>query len=268
MRLQEGVELAFEVDTGSDTTILDKSLEPLLGRRIGTGHVPVPFDSAVGPQGIYKAPKLSLGRTQLLAAPQIVTMELHSRPSHPYKGILGMDCLQHYCIQLDFAAGKMCFLDPDHLDTHDLGRAFPITAKPGRNTVCEGDLFGQGNMQFLVDTGFCGAFDAMLAPKLFQRFLREHKPGGADLTMTFAGGESTSAASFPRLDFCCQTYTDLYFGLVDIRPKRITANIGLRFVARHLATFNFPKRTIYLKPRSGGPLTDSRQTPSAPRPYG
>jgi hypothetical protein len=32
--------------------------------------------------------------------------------------------------------------------------------------------------------------------------------------------------------------------------------IGLRFLARHLVTLNFPKRTMYLKRTSPGPLVD------------
>lgn len=41
-------------------------------------------------------------------------------------GILGMDCLRHYCLQLDFAAGKMRFLDPKQLDVSQLGKPFPL----------------------------------------------------------------------------------------------------------------------------------------------
>ncbi len=34
--------------------------------------------------------------------------------------------------------------------------------------------------------------------------------------------------------------------------------IGLRFLARHLVTFNFPKRMMYLKRTSVGPLADGQ----------
>jgi hypothetical protein len=255
LRLENQEKLDFLVDTGSVITILDKSLEPELGHRIGTGHTPV-LDSRAGAQGIYRAPKVYLGDTQLLTAPRISTFELHCPSGHPYRGILGMDCLRHYCIQFDFAARRMRFLDPDHLDTQHLGRSFPITAKGKSLTLFDADLFGEGKMRFLLDSGFSGPFDAMLAPKLYKRLLEEHKTGGrADLSMMLEDGRSTSAASFPRLDLCGQTYTDLKFAGVGL-PHGIKGIIGLRFVARHLTTINFPKRVLYLKRISSGPLAD------------
>src|SRR2546430_314990 len=73
----------------------------------------------------YKAPELYLGGIQLRIGKKVSTIDWNGGA-----GILGMDCLQHYCIQLDFAAGKLRFLDPEHLKTEDLGQAFPITISP------------------------------------------------------------------------------------------------------------------------------------------
>ncbi len=38
LRLESGEELPFFVDTGMTLTLLDKSLEPKLGKRLGTGR--------------------------------------------------------------------------------------------------------------------------------------------------------------------------------------------------------------------------------------
>jgi len=265
LRLEDGEELPFNVDTGSALTMLDKSLEPKLGRRIGERPNLFLFDSTAGTHGIYRAPKLYIGNTQLLTGPRVVTAELHFLSGQPCKGILGMDCLGHYCIQLDFAARKMRFLDPDHLNTEDLGKPFPITTQDEERlqketefqTVFDADLFGQGNARFVLDTGANVPFDAMLEPKLYQLLLHEQKPGETNLSMTVSDGRWAPGASFPCVDLCGQTYADLRVSTIDIRPKRIKGLICLRFVARHLATFNFPKGTIYLKRISSGPLTGS-----------
>src|SRR5207244_13623223 len=39
--------------------------------------------------------------------------------------------------------------------------------------------------------------------------------------------------------------------------------LGLRFLARHLVTFDFPKRTMYLKQTSIGPLPDEKMERAA-----
>jgi len=58
-----------------------------------------------------------LGKDQLLSGKEVLTFDFkllhYSGP--PFAGILGVDCLRHYCIQLDFAARKMRFLDPETL---------------------------------------------------------------------------------------------------------------------------------------------------------
>jgi hypothetical protein len=127
-------------------------------------------------------------------------------------GILAMDCLRHYCVQLDFQAGKMRFLDSKSLDVTQLGKPYPL--KFWLYTPLYTDhvgLAGGKTARSLVDTGW-------------------------------------------NLDGSCvwdgQTYTDLDVGT--------EGNIlGLRFLARHLVTFDFPRRTMYLKlATEGHPLLD------------
>jgi hypothetical protein len=47
--------------------------------------------------------------------------DLPSLAGKPPLGILGMDCLSDYCLQLDFAQRKLRFLDPNRLDASSLG---------------------------------------------------------------------------------------------------------------------------------------------------
>ncbi|PYM10173.1 MAG: hypothetical protein DME18_16790, partial [Verrucomicrobia bacterium] len=98
LRLESGEELPFFVDTGLSVTLFDKSLETKLGKRLGEGRV-IHFNSTSG-AGIYAAPKLYLGSTPLMTGGTIFAGDLRQPSSlsgRPIMGVLGMDCLCHYC---------------------------------------------------------------------------------------------------------------------------------------------------------------------------
>src|SRR6185436_15304939 len=248
LQVESGEELPFLVDTGSPITILDKSLEPRLGKRLSA----ITVRSSFGAQesGIYPAPKLYLGGILLMTDTFITTLDFHrglALSSLRIKGVLGMDCLRHYCIQLDFEAGKLRFLDQPHIDPPSLGKPFPMVfssrgqnfstemVRAGQNESCpflsHPGLFGGSNTNLLIDTG--------------------DNVDGAVERGVIKGHYLTRLVRFIirfralRLNECTwdgETYTKLR---VWTGPK--ANQLGLRFLARHLVTFDFPNRTMYLK---------------------
>ncbi len=238
LRLESGEALPMLVDTGASGTMIDKSLEPKLGTVRGTATIQ--SWGVKEEKNVYATPKLYLGRTRLLTGDNIVTddfKKLSADAGHPIMGILGMDVLEHYCIQLDFAAGEVRFLDDERADKKKWGKAFPIQAlnpQDARPSVCE-NLFGAQGPHSLIDTG-CN-YDGWLMPKWFQQWTNQTKvsangevrPNGA------LGGET-----YPRLD------------LHEINVE--SDGIGLHFLSRHLVTLDFPKWTLYLQRQSVGPL--------------
>ena len=96
VRLENGEELPIVFDTGAPCgLVLDKSLEPKLGKQLAKRPVVWPGGKAVG--GIYRAPALYLGDVQLLAGSRVATIDMsHFRIDHPILGLVGLDCLQHY----------------------------------------------------------------------------------------------------------------------------------------------------------------------------
>jgi hypothetical protein len=257
LRFESGGELLFAVDTGAPVTVLDKSFESKLGKRIGS--VELRYSGyGIGNGGAYRAPKLYLGSTRLHTGNWIATEDL-SRfpfPNPSVSGILGMDCLRHYCVQLDFAARKIRFLDPDGLKNEELGNEFPLTFS-SRSVFVEENLLGVKGANSLIDAG--DNSDGALAPKLFQQALEDHhltnqvKRRNFGLLTDSAGSVDTPSrkAFFPRGVFRGETYSDLR-----LWEDSGGNTIGLRFLARHLVTFNFPKRIMYLKRQSVGPLID------------
>jgi hypothetical protein len=255
LHLQDGKELLFAVDTGMPVTILDKSLEPLLGKCVGTHRRNyMSFSSSMA--DTYKAPKIYLGKTRLKTWKWVVTEDINRlqvipsreipnyHPDRRVSGILGIDCLQNYCIQLDFVAHKIRFLDPERLDTNDLGDAFPLTYGIAR-FYFEDNLAGIKGTPSSIDTG--DPNDGMLVSELFNHLLLQK--GVKMVQFKLPNGQPGIAAQIPIGQFERETYTNLLV----MKDNELTS-VGLRFLARHLVTFNFPEQMVYLKQISEGPL--------------
>lgn len=249
LRLESGEELPFVVDTGSSVTFINEALAPKLGTRIET----VTFRSFGREQesGVYAAPKLYLGTTLLQRTDtHIYTWHFKQRSSQvhpPIMGLLGMDCLRNYCIQLDFAAGKMRFLEPGKANAGELGKAFPLTYST--EGLVEGSilpylhhagLLGGAGTNLLIDTGY--NVDGIVE----KGTIRGHFLARAAHLFVKSRG-----IRVPESIWDGESYTRLIVGQGE------QANLlGLRFLGRHLVTFDFPRGTLYLKRMSSGPLAN------------
>ena len=245
LHLEDGKPLLFIADTGATGTMLDKSLEAALGKCLGKTRVNYPFFGKTN-LNVYAAPKLYLGDIPLKTGRRVMTDNL-SRLSNspPFLGVLGMDCLRHYCIQLDSAAGKIRFLDPEEEAGTNLGEAFPLTFSVfGGLPSIHTNLFRPASTAFGVDTG-C-KFDAVLKPSLFRkesRRLPDQTLGqfNYDRQFTNFAGVLVHEEYLPLFDFHGEDCTNF---VLDEWPGQNL--IGLRYLSRHEVTLNFPKRMMYL----------------------
>jgi hypothetical protein len=260
LHLENGEKLLFMVDNGCPGTVLDKSLEPKLGKRLSSTLL---WYSYYGLRGltrvnVYHAPELYLGNTRLMKSDRVYTDDLRTKSwlGRPIMGILGMDCLKHYCLQLDFEADTIHFLDPDQPKTEGLGQALPLIIDNTGGVSIHAGFFGITNAGIGLDTG--DSSDGALSAGLFNKELKKQKPSLTNQWRALSGGLNARVARFPEAEFCSQTYSDLVLHKHPLMPRlEGSGNIGLRFLARHLVTFNFPKRMLYLQRRSVGPLPDS-----------
>ncbi len=94
LRLESGEDVSCAVDTGAPTSLLPKSVEPKLGKCLGEAEFST-LDTSKAKERIFAAPKLYLDDTPLVMGSHIGTWDSSM-------GVLGLDCLRHYCIQLDF----------------------------------------------------------------------------------------------------------------------------------------------------------------------
>ena len=180
---ERGEKWRFLVDSGSPMTIFDRSLRHQLGPALGTEPVQYAWSGAAVLE-VHDAPRLFLNNTLLLTGPRVWSDDLRRIwPGRRVDGILGLDCLRQYCVQLDFPNHMIRFLDPEHANGPELGRAFPLYTVINSIFV-EGDLLGAGPTLYQVDTG-C-TVDAVMKPPLF-RLAWEHQP--PDWARQFPSGE-------------------------------------------------------------------------------
>ena len=246
--LQPGEKSPFLLDTGAPVTCFDKSLEPRLGAflRTGTGYnFGVTHDISV-----YTAPTLYLGSTPLtMTGAEVITFDFkQTAPERvrPYVAILGMDVLEHYCIQIDFAAHRIRFLADAPVDRSAWGKPFPLTALDDGCVSISDNLVGGKGPGSLIDTGYTN--DGWLTPELFQQWTNDAVPP--------ADGEVHS----PNARLGGYIYSDMHLDAID--PKLLSSDdshiklngIGLHFLSRHLVTLDFPNHTMYLKRTRTSPL--------------
>ncbi|MGO8766967.1 MAG: hypothetical protein ACLQSR_17760 [Limisphaerales bacterium] len=139
-------------------------------------------------------------------------------------------------------------MDPEHTNTADLGRAFPLTGS-SYAYIQHGGLFQETGDEVLVDTG-C-PIDGELPSHLFRQEVREQQtqPSGYVKEGVLTNADP-GILLFSKCLWAGNTYTNLV--ILEGRPNLI----GLMFMARHLVTFDFPRRVMYLKQTSVGPLVD------------
>ena len=158
LQIGNGERGLFFVDTGNPVTVLDTSFEKFLGKRLGTTTLAyVEFGKAEA--GRYGAPALYLNNTKLITGDYVYTQDLRKIlgpifRGRPVMGLLGADCLRHYCVKFDFISKRLYFLDPNTPTNADWGRAFPLSSswKDHRFSVRQGFGETQG-MDLEIDTG-------------------------------------------------------------------------------------------------------------------
>ena len=253
LHLSDGQAVPCMVDTGTSFTTLDRSLKTFLGRRLRTERVQHPLSMfGVDRAGVYPAPKLYLGNVPLMTGPTVLAGRVIVTTNDHYKAILGMDCLRHYCIQVDFDEHKMRFLDPNILKRQELGLAFPLSGTTNIMAAPLVDIKWATNktVRFMVDTGFqFEGTDFTLPPVLVRPAFLGHAALGTPTFISFTSGTANQVFLFPTIALGSETYQNVRVAEIAITEGPIDGWMALPFLARHKVTFDFPNQTMYLKLR-------------------
>ncbi len=263
----EGKEYLFQLDTGSSITMFDISLRDKLPAPKGTAKVRTP--SGTIECELFDAPRAFLGPLSLKGAVGVVDLEpAGSAVKRRRHGVIGMNFLKNYCVQMDFDKGLVSFLKskPDRgifsflrasKNKHpEWGEEIPIrydsrSGIPHIKAKVEG-----AEVDFTIDTGyvhligwpdlpfanFTGQLESRVLNRLRSKIYFEQK----HLTQrtTHKGKESFDSdkgAIVSRFSIGALEYKDAVF------REGGESVLGMGFLSRHLVTFDFPNDKMYLK---------------------
>ncbi len=235
--------ILFALDTGGSITELDDSLREVLGKPVRTHKSLTPNGPAV--QRTYEAAKIYLGEHELQTGKSMACADLsgvRKVTGRDIQGILGMDVLSHYIIQVDFDEGGLSFYSPELRPDRKHGVAvsldFPSDSH-GCPTVAAS--INDTAVRFVLDTGLTSVD---CDRRLIQQLLAKHELGTAassQCTMTL-GGVRTSYIYYLR------RFSIEGFHHQNVACLQGTCNLlGLAYLSRYKILFDFPRRTMYLK---------------------
>lgn len=241
VRTESGEDWPLVLDTGCAKTGFDPSLAAKLGPSNATETF---WNFGVAHQGtLYAPPRLYLGGVLLrTSGTNVGTYDcagISAFVGRPIRGILGIDVLKNYCVQLDFKARRIRFLDDEHSNKEGWGEAFALNQLSDECFYTDANLAGVAGRGTLIDTG--SLHDGWLRPDIYERWM--------DLAKPPEGGESR----YPRGVLGNERYPEL--DVVKLNENAITSGdlharlngIGVQFLSLHLVTLDFPGRTMYLK---------------------
>jgi len=249
----------FLLDTGTHETILDDSLKSKLRKQL-------PFPSKVRLSNgktakvvFFHAPDIYLGPFNLKCSPIMGVVDLDSVPgveqeSRQFQGIIGMDFLQKYIVQIDFDQGKVTFFkSKKEFDLFSLfkskenkhpewGEPIPLKTKLfSRLRYIKGKLTEDISDEFMIDSGLIGhdELKSSLFDKVPYKLAFESKSENA---RTNAGLSSNiDSKMIEKFSVGSLEYENRIF---ETNNKSV---LGLWFLACHKVTFDFPNNMLYLK---------------------
>jgi hypothetical protein len=233
----QGKQYPFIVDTGASLTVYDTTLLPLLGPCIGSVTVSTPRGNTKMNQ--YTAPEASVGKLPLpRTGPVLVSDQtmLWPRNEVDVRGVLGMDFLKQYVVRIDFDGGTLTF--QSRLGQGE-GHRFPLHSGHVKDApFVDADVSGMGPPErFLVDTGCRGKI--FLVEDLFSSLVTLNKVEWVTNQIS-----STGKTAWGHL-------TTLKMGRLEHRRLLVStcrgSVLGLDFLSRYCATFDFPAGYLYLQ---------------------
>jgi predicted aspartyl protease len=255
----QGQEHTFCLDTGCTDVVFDVSLKDKLGKRV---LWPKKGQAAHGESikvEYFPAPQAQLGPLSLKCSALVAVADLKQLSPHLAEkadGIIGMDFLKKYVVQIDFDQGKVLFLKarqdfdlfsffrPQKNEHPEWGEPVPIQYK----FFCDlphikGRVHDRIPVKFMVDTGWV-SYHGALESKIFNTVSlkkceeRVRALAAAGEEPAFDVGKLTLV---DKLTIASFEYDDIAFS------KSNESILGWWFLSRHVVTFDFPHDTVYLK---------------------
>ncbi len=249
----DGKRYSFMVDTGSPYTVFDKYLENSL-TVVDESEPPAEVRRGQWSKRYHTSPMTILG-TEMgrLPFPRdaevrcINLAEARDVSDQQIDGVLGMDVLEQYALQLDLNAGWLRLLDSESFSVgrHDGFLKIDMV----RHKPCVQVQSGLTEYWALIDTG--AAISLHLQPEAHQRLLERQQftPWVIDVTIGGASLPKRSEQGWLK-ELKVGPFRHNYLA---VSTARTISLLGIDYWKRYFVTFDFPRKLVYM---DKGPLYD------------
>lgn len=236
----DGRRVPFMLDTGAAKTVIDASLVSELGPTIGT--VNLNTSAGLAEMATFACPAAKVGSFDLQVIGELVCCDLRRMryaSGMEFYGILGMDFLRHYAVEIDFDQGIVSLWAQAPATWRNSDCPLPMAFAEGQPHLvakvsgCE--------VSFVVDTG---ANKSHISHEVFDRLVAAQKlfPAGISSGQTLGGGIQSTIGYVQCLQLG-------FFEHTMIRLDRDEASgLGLQYLSRYRLRFDFPRSEMHLCP--------------------
>jgi hypothetical protein len=232
----------FLFDTGSTHMVFDTSFRNDLGQLRGTAAVVTPQNKKVTVE-CYDAPEALLGPLNIKECGNVLCAEIEELDlieDERISGIIGMNFLIRYAVQIDFDGGILTFLQPLLGENPNWGEAFASNHSSPLVLQTSGNILNNIKADFTIDTGCLAT--GTLDRSVFSKVVPEERAKTLEVRVkTLAGILDTREARIHQLSVGPFEYEGLIFE--ECSPNLL----GLSFLSRHTVTFDFFNGIMYLE---------------------
>ena len=241
-----GKTLYFIVDTGSTISGVDIRYVSDLGKPLE--NVQASTMNVSGPQlTIYPCPDCYLEDIPV-GIDKIAAMNLsgiNTISGSPCDGVLGMDFLRQHAFSINLDKKTLTIADSAAEDVRDGAVTIPLSLIRGQHFAVQAKV-NQVPVQFMIDTGDSGSMSLNAAD-----WKRVFPSGSAKVHTILEGGVSSepvriSAARVDSMELASNHYQNLVATLAN--NPAAPSTLGLKFLRRHIVTFDFVDQTLFLRP--------------------
>ncbi len=228
------------LDTGCSQTVFDWSLRRQMGQKMG--EIRANTTTAAIAANQFAAPRATVAKLPIGDDPVLCLgiPEVKAVAGCELQAFIGMTFLKHKILQLDPDRGVVRLLDAL---PPDLGEPFALGVSPQAIPTITMQLPGGGEEQFLIDTGLLTYNSGDLSESVLRtlRARRQVIDLGRGLRTDAHGTSVLQKVEITSLKLGPFQHRHLHFS------SSTRSTIGLRFLSRYVATFDFPGQTLYLR---------------------
>lgn len=251
----DGAEHHFMLDSGASLHGFDRDLRPALGDPVATESTVIQNDGTDVVVGQFRPPAATVGRFTLGVDAPVLCADLsllREASGRNIKGILGMPFFVAHIVQFDFESNEISILPGDAASQKSWGESVAVFGTESNLPVVLARVAGSNEDEpFVVDTDFNGSIS--LRAELFDYLVEQgaiSQPTSIDTALVNKIAKR-STGRLSALEIGSHEQKDL-----NVSRGGEMSRIGLSYLRRYLATLDFGRTRLFLKPNSHFPLPD------------